>query len=377
MHDQKQIQVWDLPTRLFHWLLAVAFTVAYITHDQNTYLDVHVFAGYLFFGLLLFRLLWGVIGSHYARFGDFIFRWNVVRDYLKFLFTANPQRYLGHNPAGGWAIVALITLGLVISVSGLLVLGGEEQHGPLAGLLSFEQGHLFKELHETASLLMLLLVVVHILGVVVESVLHRENLIAAMISGHKHGIGTSSAQHRWTGLLLLAVALLAGAWYFKGYVVQTPDKPYLAFVGPQLPDNALWREECGSCHLAFHPSLLPARSWEAMLSEQSSHFGDDLMLDTATADELLAFLTKNSAETQPTEAAWQINRLIPAEQVPQRISATSYWDSKHAKIGDSVWESKAIKSKVNCPACHLDAEQGTFEDAAMRLPKALRDTASR
>jgi cytochrome b len=377
MHDPKRIRVWDLPTRLFHWLLVAAFTVAFITHDRDTYLDVHVFAGYLFFGLLLFRLLWGVIGSHYARFGDFVYRWNVVRDYLKSLFTANAQRYLGHNPAGGWAVVAFITLGLVISVSGLLALGGEERHGPLAGLLSFEQGHLFKGLHEMAGLLMLLLVVVHILGVVVESVLHRENLIAAMISGHKHGTGPSSAQYGWTGLLLLAVALLAGAWYLQGHVVQTPDNPYLPFVGPQLPDNALWREECGSCHLAFHPSLLPARSWEAMLAEQATHFGDDLMLDAATADELLAFLTKNSAETRPTEAAWKINRLIPAEQTPRRITATSYWERKHAKIDDSVWESEAIKSKANCPVCHLDAEQGTFEDAAMRMPEALRDTALR
>jgi cytochrome b len=123
--------VWDLPTRLFHWLLAAAFIAAWLTHEDNRFLDIHVFAGYLFLGLLLFRLAWGVIGSHYARFHTFAHRWPTVWAYTRGLLTGEASRYLGHNPAGGWAIFLMLALGLLVSISGLLVLGGEEGHGVL------------------------------------------------------------------------------------------------------------------------------------------------------------------------------------------------------------------------------------------------------
>lgn len=368
-----KILVWDLPTRLFHWLLATSFAVAWLTGDSDRWLDVHVFAGYLLAGLIIFRLAWGFAGSRYAKFRAFAFKPGEALAYLRGMLRRDAKRYVGHNPAGSWAIYLLLAFGLGISISGLLDLGGEEGHGPLAGVIGFAAGQTFKEVHEVLANLMLLLVGTHVAGMVVESWLHRENLARSMVTGHKRGearLGIASP-HALAGLLLLAAVIGFGTWHFRGYALETKARPYLPFVGKTLPDNKLWRAECGSCHLAFHPNLLPARSWSRMLREQDKHFGETLGLDTPTTQEIIAFLTKYSADTRMTEAAYKIGKSIPPAEAPQRITETAYWQRKHREIPDRVWRDSSMGSKANCGACHLDAERGTFEDGATRLSEKL------
>jgi len=363
-----RVKVWDAPTRLFHWLLAGSFAVAWLTHEHDRYLDIHVFAGYLFLGSLLFRLVWGLLGGHHSRFRTFSYHWSAARDYLLAAFRGRAQRHLGHNPAGAWAIFLMLGLGLAISISGLLVLGGEERHGPLAGRLSFSTAAVFRELHDMSAVAMLVLVCLHVIGVAFESWRHRENLVSAMISGYKHGRGMSAHAYAHVGILIIIVVLAAAGLQFMGYARATSTQPYQPFTGPSLPMNATWDSECGSCHLAFHPTLLPARSWGALLDGQADHFGDDLALDADTVAKLRAFARKNAAESALTEASWKINRSIPAQETQTRITETAYWKRKHRDIGDEIWNASVVRSKANCAACHLDAERGTFEDAAMRLP---------
>jgi len=145
--------------------------------------------------------------------------------------------------------------------------------------------------------------------------------------------------------------------------------PHVAFVGAALADDPKWREECGSCHMAFHPTLLPARSWQKLIAEQDRHFGADLALDAPTREALLAFMVNDAAEKMSTEAAFRINRSIKPETTPLRITDTPYWTKKHRDIAASDWLLPQVKSKVNCAACHQDAEAGTFQDAAMRIPR--------
>lgn len=374
-NNSGRVRVWDLPVRVFHWGLAGSFVTAWLTLD-NRYQDIHVFAGYLMAGLILFRLLWGFVGGPYARFRDFSFGWQAVRGYLKGIWNRRPPRYLGHNPAGSWAIYVMLGLGLTIAVTGLLAMGGEERQGPLAGWLDYPQGELAHSAHEWLAWLMLGLVGLHLAGVVVESLLHRENLVAAMLTGFKPAEGgePSAPVHRKVGAALLITATVAGLSWFQGHLLETTEQPYRPFLGPALPDNALWREECGGCHLAYHPSLLPARSWQAMMQGQTDHFGDDLALDEATVDEIEIFLVENAAEQLLTEAAWKISRSIPQAEVPLRITETPYWIEKHAEVSEAVWDSPLVKGRGNCAACHLDAQEGTFEDAAMRLPEGVDNT---
>jgi len=186
MTDSSQIRVWDPLVRFFHWSLASAFFIAYITGEEL--LLVHIWAGYLILTLLGIRFIWGIIGTRYARFTDFVYSPANVIQFLKDTLHLRAKRYLGHNPAGGAMVILLMVSLLITSASGVLLLGAEDQAGPLAHW--FSQGGGFwgdalEELHEFFANFTLLLVFVHVVGVIVESVIHKENLVSAMITGIK------------------------------------------------------------------------------------------------------------------------------------------------------------------------------------------------
>ncbi len=182
MESQALVKVWDLPLRIFHWLLVAGFFVAYLTEDEL--LTIHVWAGYLVCGLLVFRLLWGFIGNDYARFSNFLCHPAQSIAYLKDLGTLNPQRYLGHNPAGAAMIVLLLVSLLMTVITGFAVYGADQTAGPLAFIGSANE-KIWEEVHEFFANFSLVLVAVHVIGVAVESYIHRENLAKAMVHGFK------------------------------------------------------------------------------------------------------------------------------------------------------------------------------------------------
>lgn len=198
MKRRTGIRVWDPFIRLFHWTLALAFFAAYFTEGEPEWL--HVTAGYLIAALLAVRLIWGFVGSEHARFTDFVRSPVTVLHYLRDEFAGRARRYLGHNPAGGIMVLALLLSLAGTALSGMPLLAAEEGEGPLAGWLvpaPVEQAangqdapetalaKNAEEVHEVFANLTLLLVSLHVLGVAVESVRHRENLTRAMITGYK------------------------------------------------------------------------------------------------------------------------------------------------------------------------------------------------
>ena len=185
MNRQTEINVWDPLVRVFHWTLVIAFAVAWLTEDD--WMTLHSYAGYVVAGLLLFRLFWGVIGPRYARFTDFVKSPSTVIGYLKDLTRLRARRYIGHNPAGGAMIVALLICLVLTTVTGILAYGATGS-GPLAGMFtssaSFGNDWL-EEVHEFFANFTLLLVVVHVGGVAFESLVHKENLVRSMFTGTK------------------------------------------------------------------------------------------------------------------------------------------------------------------------------------------------
>ncbi|HFD81186.1 MAG TPA: cytochrome B [Gammaproteobacteria bacterium] len=200
---REEVKVWDPLVRIFHWSLVVTFTVAYLSGEE--FEQLHIYSGYVIAGLLVFRLLWGFIGTRHARFSDFIYSRQEIVDYLRSLLSAKPRHYLGHNPAGG-VMVILLLLSLAFTVGTGLVLdtepaGGEAvasaRHEPVAGgWLAWAGDHdddekegredgMLEEVHEFFANLSLLLVFIHVAGVVVSGWIHRENLVRAMITGRK------------------------------------------------------------------------------------------------------------------------------------------------------------------------------------------------
>ncbi len=196
------ILVWDWPVRIGHWVLAALFTLAWLTGDSEEWRLVHAALGRALLGLVLFRLLWGFIGSYHARFSHFVRGRQAVLDYVGGLlagpFGNKVEDTAGHNAAAGWAILAMLTLGLLTALSGWIAYQGDTWEA-------------FGEVHEFLATAMLWIVVIHILGVLVSSLAHGENLIAAMFTGYKLG-RAGEAITRTYPLVVPLVLAWAGLW---------------------------------------------------------------------------------------------------------------------------------------------------------------------
>lgn len=166
------VTVWDPLVRIFHWSLVAAFLVAWTTGDEIK--SVHIVAGYCVIGLVALRIVWGFVGGRHARFADFVRGPRAVAGYLRDTAGLRAKRYLGHNPAGGAMTIALLIMLSIIGATGFMM-----TTNAFWGV-AWVQGA-----HETAVNLTLGLVILHILGVVVASYEHGENLVRAMITGRK------------------------------------------------------------------------------------------------------------------------------------------------------------------------------------------------
>jgi cytochrome b len=198
MSQAEKIKVWDLGVRLFHWSLVSLFALSYLTGEELE--TVHAWSGYGVIALLVFRVFWGFAGTRYARFSSFIYHPSEVIAYLKSLSGDSPKHYLGHNPAGG-AMIVVMLISLALTTWSGLEAYAVEGHGPLAAI---EVSHItmayanngeppvvgkkdkfWEEVHEFFANFTLLLVVIHIVGVFLSSLLHGENLVHAMFTGYK------------------------------------------------------------------------------------------------------------------------------------------------------------------------------------------------
>lgn len=196
----EKILVWDLPTRIGHWLLVATFAVAWLTGESEEWRLVHVAAGYAMAAILAWRIFWGLAGTPYARFSSFLFTPGQALEYLRGFIKGKSSHWVGHNPAGSYAIYSLILLGAATAASGWAVyleMGGEW----------LEEGH------EVVANVMLMVVILHVLGVVVSSIRLREKLILGMLNGYKLGTreqAITSTEAWWTVILLSLVG--AAIW---------------------------------------------------------------------------------------------------------------------------------------------------------------------
>ncbi len=196
------VVVWDVPVRIFHWLIVLCFIGAYLTSEERIWRPLHTAFGYTTAGLIVFRLVWGVVGTRYARFSNFVHAPAAALGYLRSLRAGRPQHFIGHNPAGGLAIVALLAIGAAVTLSGWVALQESSQD-------------IWEEIHEVLANLMLGLVALHIVAVVASSWLHHENLVAPMLNGKKHGQPGTGIQHRYRGIGLLMLLAVAAFWWLR------------------------------------------------------------------------------------------------------------------------------------------------------------------
>lgn len=203
--ERLTVPIWDLPVRVGHWLLAGSVALAWITGESETFRLWHAAIGGTALGIALFRIVWGFIGSPPARFSTFVRPPSEAIAYLKALSTGwsngNIPHYTSHNPAGGYAVLALLAFAIVT---------------PLTGWFTFNEigREFFEQLHEAVANLFLAVIAIHLAGVAVGSIAHRESLPKAMITGKKLATPDEAitAAYGW-GLFPLLLAAGLGAWW--------------------------------------------------------------------------------------------------------------------------------------------------------------------
>jgi len=184
MSKTGQQLVWDPLLRIFHWLLVVCFLIAYSIEDEM--LNLHVLVGSIVLGLILFRVFWGVAGSEHARFSDFTYSFRQIAEHLRSLAHLRSARHTGHTPAGSVMIFFLLAGLLLLTMSGFLLYALEHRVAVLSAT-SLDTVLLIENLHGLIADTLMLAVLLHIAGVVVETVLQKQNLVGAMITGYKKG----------------------------------------------------------------------------------------------------------------------------------------------------------------------------------------------
>ena len=207
---RQMILVWDMPVRVFHWLLVICFAGGWLTSESERLQMIHYAFGYTACLLVLIRLVWGVIGTRYARFSQFLKSPKAVIGHFMAMLRGHPHHDVGHNPAGGLVMVALMLLILVIGLSGYLSV--KEVLGDFAG-----------EIHESVASLALAVVILHVLAAIVMSLLEKQNLVRSMVNGKKQGMPEQAI--RYPQYLVGAAILLSSLYFF--YLILSGALPAL------------------------------------------------------------------------------------------------------------------------------------------------------
>lgn len=362
--ERRPIRTWDLPVRLLHLLLAGGVAAAWLSSQDARDLRVHVVAGLLVGLVLVLRAAWGLWGTEHARWAAFRVPWRAVRDHARGLLRGDAPRFQGHNPLATWAMLGGLSLLALVVLTGIGVQAGEEGTGLLAGRLDRDRGVALHGPHELLAWAVLGWLLLHLAGVAKESLRTAENLPLSMVHGRKRPEPGARPVPARVGaaLSMLALVALACAGPLR------PDaEPAPAAVAPPALDP-LYARECGDCHEAWHPSLLPARSWLLLMATQDDHFGEDLGLAPALAGQLQELLVLHAAELSPTEAAWRVARGTPPDQSPLRVTDTPAWREAHADLPEETFPSEPVRSRNRCEACHEDAATGAFAHRGIHPP---------
>ena len=364
--------VWPISTRIIHWMMALSFTAAFITSFYENRLHDHVAFGFIFLIIIIYRIIWGIIGPRYATFNTF----KLKPSQLKYYFVEKVQNRwrkipAGHNPASSWYTVWALTVGTVIVISGLLLYGIQEGKG-FFRYLNDDYVHymgLLEMIHKYASYLFAFWVVLHITGVLIEQFWHKTGMVFAMITGYKRTEGEDTEVKPMLSFFSYMMIFIAVSTYF---FITSSNYNFLTL---QKYTNIDYEEEhpafyhkCGDCHTAYPPYLLPKRSWERVMGALDNHFGEEITEANITKSQqasILKYLVAHAAETSHREAAVKMMDTL-GKRRPKAVTKTPYWRETHKHIPRSVFKQKNIKDKSNCKACHKDFKYGNLDDMNIR-----------
>ena len=367
-HMQKSY-IWSIPTRVFHILFIVFILLTFISAEEDRWLDYHAVVGYAVLILLLFRVFWGLIGPRYSLFKDFPIGKQNTKEFLNNIFQEK-QKYIGHNPLASYVMIAMFIVAFLTIVTGVLAFGIQEGKGVLSFLNDsfFKKMELFEELHEFLSSLFIALIIAHMLGILIDRLLHKKHeTLNSIVTGYKVTQENESIKLNIYQKIFSLIMFI----FFIGFIIFNFYKPNNILIASKYEQmdysakNELFVSECASCHTLYPPNLLPKKSWQLIMSDLENHFGDDASIDEESNKQILAFLLNNSAEVSTSEASWNFLNSIDNKDIIA-LSDTTYWKNTHKDIPKEFYENENIKTKANCKACHSDIEKGFIEDANIK-----------
>ncbi len=346
----KPVYIWSKTTRYFHWLLVVCIVATFISSVFENALLVHISFGVLAGGLLTFRLFWGFVGPFYALFRNFNFSLRELFHYFFKLFK-DKKIYIGHNPAASWATILLIIFGFFCTLSGIILLGAQENRG-LFSFLSSSMTPMALQVHIVSAYVVGIVAIIHIAGVILEHFWHKSDTVVSMIHGYKRvdakPIQTTKVQN-YLGTFAIVFSLFLGFFSYFFSQISIMTKNYNAT--EYAKENPTFTRECSECHNLFSPTFMTKAMWSIALESPKEHFREDLREDVPHFESIKEFILKNSAKTSDSE----ISRGIIAStegKVKYRITQTRYWRDIHQYIPRNAYNHPLVKSKSNCVACH-------------------------
>ena len=370
MINENRTYVWSFLGRLSHWLLVLSFFSCYITSFYEELLTLHVSLGIFVFGMLLKKIVWGLIGPKYARWSDFKFS---LSD-LKFYFAEkirNRYREIepGHNPASSWFAFLITWIGIICCLTGFVLYGIQEGNGIFSFLNENYYIYMlsFENIHIILVYVLIVMIFFHVSGVLIEQFYHKTNMVMAMVSGYKKAKG-EDIKPRFC-MLVWGSSYTFIIFFIAIYSFYGSDNLFIKSKFEKIDYKTMHKDfhfECSDCHNLIPPHLLPKESWVELMKNQSDHYEEDLELEKSLANSIEKFLVENASHTSTKEVSYKLS-LELVDLKKYTITQTDYWKETHKKISPETFKSDEIETKSNCVACHKDFEQGLLFDSKINF----------
>ena len=360
-------KIWSIYTRLFHVMLITSVVTSYILIEKENQLTSHVLAGYLVALLISFRIIWGFLRVRCSQHDDLVKKIPLIPIYFKNYFNKNKECYMGHNPASALYVLIIMTLLIVVTMSGSLLYGVQENSGIFASLNEQYSGWLLtlENIHKTATTVLLVFIFSHITGVVLNLLFNGPDVILGMIHGKRRetdfDVVLNLKQHTF-GVIWIASAISLGVYFYTTPEnIMTEDKSVRIDFRSESYETS---SGCGSCHMIYPPYLLPKQSWHNMMDNLENHFGKDASRPEEEVKLIREYLVSHAAEHSTQEAAIKV--LDRLDGMPKAITETVYWMEKHKEITKEQFEADyGIKS--DCTTCHKSIKDGLIQDAKIKF----------
>lgn len=218
--------IWDLPTRLFHWLLVLTFSALWITAELGSeYMQYHMYCGYFMLFLVIFRVIWGILGTTHAKFQSFFPTWSRLKSYLNSFKSSDDISTPGHNPFGAGMVLLMLLLLLTQAISGLFITDDVFSSGPYYGVLEGGWEKLAKRLHDICFTLLQICVALHIAAIVFYKIAKKKNLVLPMFTGNKSSEDVKAEDEIKSSKIVraLIVAVVVAAFIYWLVVINAPE----------------------------------------------------------------------------------------------------------------------------------------------------------